>query len=93
MQKVKYVCKSCNKIIPDKKTRYILQIQLFADGGVFEPDINDMNRDLIKEMKDCIALAKDKSEEELNSEIYDEFYFILCKSCRDEFYKKIKKLI
>jgi hypothetical protein len=76
------MCHSCGKELPRGGVKYIVEIKSFADyDGYLEEYPGDVEEG-INELLDAMEHADPKSLEE---DVYEEFIYILCKSCRDKF--------
>ena len=79
-------CGRCGK----PKTRgaifYIVRITLTAD---FNGELEELDPEEVEpEMKRHIKEAERMSEQELMDEVFQEWYFYLCKGCRDRLVKE-----
>lgn len=75
-------CSRCGCSILSGVTRYIVSVSLVADfdGIVPEGTGGGSLEALMKEIDQM-------SQEDLENEIYQQFTFIICKPCRDEYIK------
>ena len=77
-------CFCCEKQLPEGSLKYVVEIKSFADFDCFledyPGDVEEGMMELLEEMEDVDAKA-------LEDEVYQEMIFVLCKECRDKFYK------
>ena len=75
-------CWRCGKRLAPGSLVYVAHIRVFADfdGVLLEPEgeLDDPLKRLIDQMEKT-------NPEELEKEVYEEYSFLLCKSCRDRF--------
>lgn len=73
-------CFRCGKELRPGSLSYVTQIRIFAgfDGILLEPE-----EGVDRQLGELIKQAGDSDPETLEKEVYQEFNFVLCKSCRD----------
>lgn len=73
-------CFRCGKELPPGNLTYVAQIRIFAgfDGILREPE-GGVDRQLDQLLKQ----VERSNPEDLEKEVFQEFNFALCKSCRD----------
>jgi len=78
-------CSLCAKPKVKGRVFYIVRLTLTAD---FDGQLEDIREeDLDSELKRTLKEAAEMDEQELMNEVFQEFCFYLCKSCRDRFVK------
>jgi hypothetical protein len=84
-------CDFCGKRLKKGGTRYRLRLELFADFDGYLEDFSKKPENFVKErIEKIFKQTEDKTEKELEEEIYLRKYALLCISCRDEFLKNIE---
>lgn len=80
-------CVRCGKVLKPGALSYLVNIRVFSnfDGVLIEPE-----EGVEQELRKLLNQVKEADPEELESEVYEEFTLILCKSCRDRFVKEAK---
>ncbi len=80
------ICFRCGRRLPFGSLKYVINISISADfdGILLEPDgdINDEYERLLSEIEDL-------DEEALERDVYQDFDFILCNSCKDQWTREI----
>jgi hypothetical protein len=76
-------CSRCGKAKTKGAVFYIVRMTLTAD---FDGELEELDPGEVEpEMKRQIKKAERMSEKELMDEVFQEWYFYLCKGCRDWF--------
>jgi hypothetical protein len=84
-------CDFCGKRFKKGGTRYRLRLELFADFDGCLEDFSKKPENFLKErIEKILKQTKDKTEKELEEEIYLRKDALLCISCRDEFLRSLK---
>ncbi|MBI5048876.1 MAG: hypothetical protein HZB54_08010 [Deltaproteobacteria bacterium] len=79
-------CHSCAKELPEGSLKYVVEVKSFADfGGFLEDYSGDVESGMVELLKDL----EDIDQKTLEDDVYQEAVFILCKICRDKFYKNL----
>lgn len=84
MNKIK--CHSCFKELPEGSLKYVIEVKSFAD---FDGFLEDYPGDVESGMVELLKELEDVDQKTLEDEIYQETVVILCKACRDKFYKNL----
>ncbi|MBI5327980.1 MAG: hypothetical protein HZB80_06795 [Deltaproteobacteria bacterium] len=79
-------CHSCAKELPEASLKYVVKVESFAD---FDGFLEDYSGDVESSMVEMLKDMKDIDQKTLESDVYHEAVFILCKVCRDKFYKNL----
>jgi|SRR3989304_3196237 len=79
-------CYSCSKELPEGSLKYVVEVKSFAD---FDGFLEDYPGDVESGMVELLKELEDVDQKTLEDEIYQETVFILCKACRDKFYKNL----
>ncbi len=75
-------CHCCGKDLGRESLKYIVEIKSFADfDGYLEEYPGDVE-DGINELLDAVENVDPRA---LEDEVYQEYVYLLCKSCRDKF--------
>jgi hypothetical protein len=84
-------CDFCGKRFKKGGTRYRLRLELFADFDGYLEDFSKKPENFLKErIEKMLKQTEDKTEKELEEDIYLRRDALLCISCRDEFLKSLK---
>jgi hypothetical protein len=84
-------CSRCGKRKSKGLIFYIIRLTLTCD---VEEELEELSEEeLARGMKEQLAKAGRMSEKELMDEVYQEFYFCLCKSCRDWLQKQLGSIM
>ncbi len=76
-------CGRCGVRFAPGALRYLIRIEAVADfDGVIEVDDSEATADAIRGI---LAIAAERSAEDLEAEVYAEAVHLLCKACRDRF--------
>ncbi len=78
-------CDMCGRLIIGDPVRYELKIKLYAGYDVLEIAAQDLEQDLIGKLNDLTRQMEGRDPEEMEREIYEEFSYDLCVSCRDRY--------
>jgi hypothetical protein len=76
------MCHSCGKELPKGGLKYVVEIKSFADYDGYLEEYPGEVEEGINDLLDAMENADPKNLEE---DVYQEFIYILCKSCRDRF--------
>lgn len=79
-------CYSCSRELPDGSLKYVIEVKSFAD---FDGFLEDYSGDVESGMVELVKEMEDIDQKTLEDEVYQEMVFILCKPCRDKFYKRL----
>jgi hypothetical protein len=80
-------CAVCKKKLGKGKLRYIVKINTYAAYDTLEITPDDLLQDYNKIMKKLLTSLEKKSKKLLEEEIYRNFKFDMCKTCRNIFIK------
>lgn len=84
-------CDFCGKRFKKGGTRYRLRLEIFSDFDGYLEDFSKKPDDFLKKkIGDMLKQTKDKTEKELEEEIYLRKDLLLCVNCRERFYKILK---
>ena len=76
-------CFRCGAEFPAGGIRYRIDIRVAADTGNEAASVEDLE----KELKHLMEVIENRSPEELEKEVHDDFRFYLCAACKDEYLK------
>ncbi len=76
-------CFRCGAVFPEGGLRYKVDIRVSQDTGGELATVEDLE----KELGRLIDVIESKSSEELAREVHDDFHFVLCKACKEEYMK------
>jgi hypothetical protein len=76
-------CFRCGAPFPEGGLRYRVDVRVSADTG----DTLATVEELEKELGRLIDVLEKKKTEELEREVHEDFHFVLCKACKDEYLK------
>lgn len=79
-------CHSCSIELPPGSLKYIIEVKSFAD---FDGFIEDCPDDVESGMEELLRKIEDADQKTLEDEVYQNMAFIMCKTCKDKFYKRI----
>lgn len=79
-------CYSCAKELPDGSLKYVVEVKSFAD---FDGYLEDYPGDVESGMVELLKELEDIDQKRLEEDVYQEMAFILCKACKDKFYKNL----
>lgn len=79
-------CYSCAKELPEGSLKYVVEIKSYAD---FDGFLEDYPGDVELGMVELLKELEDMDQKTLENDVYQEMVIILCKSCRDKFYKDL----
>ena len=79
-------CYSCSKELSEGSLKYVVEVKSFAD---FDGYLEDYPGDAESGMVELLKELEDIDQKILEDEVYQEMVFILCKACRDKFYKSL----
>jgi len=86
-------CDFCGKRFKKGGTRYRLRLELFSDFDGYLEDFSKKPDSFLKErIEKILEQTKDKTQKELEEEIYLKMDLLLCISCRDLFCRSLKEL-
>lgn len=77
-------CYSCAKGLSEGSLKYVVEIKSYAD---FDGFLEDYPGDVELGMVELLKELEDTDQKTLEDDVYQEMVFILCKACRDKFYK------
>lgn len=80
-------CAVCGKKLEKGKLHYILKINTYAAYDTLEITLSDLLKDYDTMMKKLLTSLKKKSKKSLEEEIFRNFKFDLCKTCRNRYIK------
>ncbi len=88
---IKYICDLCGDLIDIGRPRFIFKGELYCayDGGKFDESTMHLKTNLQEEIKKLLKAAEEKSEKELNDEVYYQYELDVCRKCRDKLYGMI----
>jgi hypothetical protein len=81
----KFRCYSCERELPEGSLKYVVEIKSFAD---FDGFLEDYRGDAESGMLELLEEMEDMDQKAMEEDVYHEIVFVLCKDCRDKFYKK-----
>jgi len=81
------MCGRCGKELPPGGLNYVIHIKVFAgfDGLLLEPE-----EGIDSQLRRLMDQVEKSDPKELEKEVYEEFTFLVCKSCRDRFVDEIE---
>ncbi|MBI3756045.1 MAG: hypothetical protein HY265_07785 [Deltaproteobacteria bacterium] len=77
-------CYSCSRELSEGSLKYVVEVKSFAD---FDGYLEDYPGDVESGMVELLKELEDADQKTLEDDVYQEMVFILCKACRDKFYK------
>ncbi|MBI5875334.1 MAG: hypothetical protein HZB81_05755, partial [Deltaproteobacteria bacterium] len=77
-------CYSCSRELSEGSLKYVVEVKSFADFGGY---LEDYSGDVESGMVELLKELEDADQKTLEDDVYQEMVFILCKACRDKFYK------
>ncbi len=94
-QGIKFTCDLCGDLIEVGRPRFIFKGELYCgyEGDKFDETLNQTSNNLQEEIRKLMKAAEQKSEKELNDEVYYSFHLDLCRTCRDRMYILLEKKI
>lgn len=79
-------CYSCAKHLSEGSLKYVVEVKSFAD---FDGYLEDYPGDVESGMVELLKELEDMDQKTLEEDVYQEMTFILCKACKDKFYKNL----
>lgn len=86
-----YLCDRCGQEIKNAGARYTFKAELYAAKTPVVFTEEDRHRNFRQEIEDLIQQMESMNPDELNDDVYVNYQFDLCKSCRDTIYQKYKE--
>ncbi|MBI3753860.1 MAG: hypothetical protein HY266_07475 [Deltaproteobacteria bacterium] len=77
-------CYSCARDLQEGSLKYVVEIKSYAD---FDGFLEDYPGDVELGMVELLKELEDTDQKTLEDDVYQEMVLILCKACRDKFYK------
>jgi len=92
---IKFVCDRCSAMIEDSRTRYALQMDLFAAYDILKLGVKELDpeRDLRREIADLVHRLEKEDPKRLTDQIHFGVRKDLCARCRDEVQKEIEEMV
>jgi hypothetical protein len=84
-------CDNCGRPVPKKETMFSLRIEMFAEAGPIEIDIEELEGDHMAMMEQLIEHLEDVDPEEAADEVYEEYTFLVCNRCRRYMHRGFKE--
>lgn len=84
---IHYTCDCCKRPLdPDNDLRYVVKMEVYASLDSSEDDL-DGDEDHLQEIQDILERMDDAEDERLGDDVYQQFRFDLCATCRKKFVK------
>lgn len=77
-------CYCCERELPEGSLKYIVEIKSFAD---FDGFLEEYQGDVEEGMMELLEEMEEIDQKTLEDDVYQELIFVMCKECRDKFYK------
>jgi ribosomal protein L14E/L6E/L27E len=91
--RTKLRCDICGKRFRKGGTRYRINLEIISDFDGYIENVSKKPEDYLeKKIEKILEETKDKSEKELEEEIYLKRNWLVCVNCREKFVKFLKEL-
>jgi hypothetical protein len=85
---INFNCDMCGKpLLVDEDVRYVVKLEVFAAYDPMELVDEDLDKDHLEEMSHLIDKMEDMNEQDLEDQVYKNFRFDLCPTCRKNYVK------
>ncbi len=87
-------CDVCGKRFKKGQTRYRINLEVISDFDRYIEDFSKKPENYLeKKIHKILKETKEKTEKELEEEVYLERHWLMCVGCREEFLKLLKKFM
>ena len=91
--KTKPRCGICGKRFKKGSTRYRINLEIISDFDGYIEDFSKKPEDYLeKKIEKILDETKNKTEKELEEEIYLKRNWLVCTNCREKFIRFLKKI-
>ena len=84
---IHYTCDCCKRPLdPENDLRYVVKMEVYASLDTSEEGLSG-DEDNLQEIQDILERMEDAEDDRLGDDVFQQFRFDLCSSCRAKFAK------